>query len=214
MGWRLGWWRSAAGAFFVYTYLLSRESEASSYASLAALILSITVGVCVGFLPHNLHPAKIFMGDSGSMLLGLLFAAATIAVTGQLDPLGSQRQAFPAFLPILLPFLVLALPLLDMLMAVLRRVRKGKSPFHADRMHLHHRLVDLGHSHGRAVLIMYVWTGLVAFSGAALAVFSGRAVLIGLGIGVVVALAVTIGPSRGRRAAAAAAKLDTSRRLP
>ncbi|MDR3202647.1 MAG: undecaprenyl/decaprenyl-phosphate alpha-N-acetylglucosaminyl 1-phosphate transferase, partial [Bifidobacteriaceae bacterium] len=149
-------------AFFVYTYLLSVEAK-TTYASLASLVAAIMVGVCVGFLPHNFHPAKIFMGDAGSMFLGLMFAAATIAVTGQVDPAASPRQALPAFLPILLPFGVLALPLLDVLLAVGRRVREGKSPFHADRMHLHHRLVALGHSHRRAVLLMYLWTAVFAF---------------------------------------------------
>jgi UDP-GlcNAc:undecaprenyl-phosphate GlcNAc-1-phosphate transferase len=187
-----------AAAFFAYTYLLSVDTGASTYASLAAVVLAVTVGVCLGFLPYNWNPSSIFMGDSGSMLLGLLFAAATIAVTGQIDPVGAGRQAFPAFLPILLPVLVLALPLLDVGLAVFRRVRHGKSPFHADRMHLHHRLLRLGHSHRRAVLIMYLWTGVVAISGAALAVFTSRQVLVGFGVGVVVATVVTLGPLRGR----------------
>ncbi|MDR1427713.1 MAG: undecaprenyl/decaprenyl-phosphate alpha-N-acetylglucosaminyl 1-phosphate transferase [Bifidobacteriaceae bacterium] len=188
-----------AGAFFAYTYLLSVETGASSYASLAALILALIVGVCVGFLPYNWHPSSIFMGDSGSMFLGLLFAAATIAVTGQIDPLGAQRQAFPAFLPILLPVLVLALPLLDVVLAVFRRVRSGKSPFHADRMHLHHRLLRLGHSQRRAVLIMYLWTALVAVSGAALAVFTARRVAVGFAVGFVLVALFTLGVPRGRR---------------
>ncbi|MDR1293744.1 MAG: undecaprenyl/decaprenyl-phosphate alpha-N-acetylglucosaminyl 1-phosphate transferase [Bifidobacteriaceae bacterium] len=188
-----------AAAFFAYTYLLSVDTGASTYASLAAVVLAVTVGVCLGFLPYNWHPSSIFMGDSGSMLLGLLFAAATIAVTGQIDPAGAQRQAFPAFLPILLPVLVLALPLLDVGLAVVRRVRRGESPFHADRMHLHHRLLRLGHSHRRAVLIMYLWTAVVAVSGAALAVFTSRRVLVGFAVGVLVATALTLGPLRGRR---------------
>ena len=123
------------------------------------------------------------------MLLGMLFAGATIAVTGQIDPASSSltaRQAFPVFLPILLPVAVLALPLLDVLLAVFRRVREGQSPFKADRMHLHHRLLDLGHSHRRAVLIMYLWTAVVAFSCAALIVWSGNTVWIVPGSGIAV----------------------------
>jgi UDP-GlcNAc:undecaprenyl-phosphate GlcNAc-1-phosphate transferase len=190
-------------AFFVYSYLLSRESGAPSYATLSSLILAVMVGACLGFLPHNTHPAKIFMGDSGAMLLGLLFAAATIAVTGSVDPgvaQVSQRQAFGAFLPILLPFAVLALPLLDMLMAVTRRMHRGQSPFHADRMHLHHRLLRLGHTHRRAVAIMYVWTAVLAFSVAGLAVFRVRQVAIFLAVGLVVAFLLTALPGglRGR----------------
>jgi UDP-GlcNAc:undecaprenyl-phosphate GlcNAc-1-phosphate transferase len=189
-------------AFFVYSYLLSRQSGSHDYATLAALVLAVTVGACVGFLPYNLHPARIFMGDSGSMLLGLLFAAATISVTGQTDPGASavsERQAFAAVLPIVLPFAVLALPLLDMLLAVTRRVRAGQSPFKADRMHLHHRLLRLGHTQRRAVAIMYLWTAVLAFGAAGLAVFRAREVLAFVAIGLVGAFALTWAPHRLRR---------------
>jgi UDP-GlcNAc:undecaprenyl-phosphate GlcNAc-1-phosphate transferase len=187
------------GAFFVYSYLLSRETGGSTYASLAALILALTVGACVGFLPHNFNPARIFMGDSGSMLLGLLFAASTIAVTGQIDPGAAAvtgRQALGAFVPIVLPFAVLALPLLDMLLAVTRRMRAGRSPFKADRMHLHHRLLRLGHTQRRAVAIMYLWTAVLAFGTAALAVFQVRQVAAFLAVGVAAASALTLMPRR------------------
>jgi UDP-GlcNAc:undecaprenyl-phosphate GlcNAc-1-phosphate transferase len=186
-------------AFFGYSYLLSRQTGSSTYATLAALILAITVGACVGFLPYNLHPAKIFMGDSGSMLLGLLFAAATIAVTGQTDPGANhvtQSQALGAALPIILPFAVLALPLLDMLMAVARRVRAGQSPFKADRMHLHHRLLRLGHGQRRAVAIMYVWTAVLAFGATGLALFDVLEVAATVGVCSLAALALTIAPRR------------------
>ena len=183
-------------AYFVYSYLLTRELDSPNYASLASLLLAVTVGACLGFLPHNFHPAKIFMGDSGAMLLGLMFAAATISVTGQIDPGVTQAvtgaQALGAFLPILLPFAVLALPLLDMLLAVARRMRAGLSPFHADRMHLHHRLLRLGHTHRRAVLTLYIWTAVLAFGAAFLAVFPTSDVLVFLGIGLVVALGLTV----------------------
>ncbi|MDR1188907.1 MAG: undecaprenyl/decaprenyl-phosphate alpha-N-acetylglucosaminyl 1-phosphate transferase [Bifidobacteriaceae bacterium] len=189
-------------AFFLYSYLISRESGGPNYATLAALILALTVGACLGFLPYNLNPARIFMGDSGSMLLGLLFAAATINVTGQIDPGATtitQRQAFGAFLPMILPFAVLALPLLDMLMAVTRRMRAGQSPFRADRMHLHHRLLRLGHTQRRAVAIMYMWTAVLAFGTAGLAVFRARQVVTFVAVGVFVALAATMAPSLARR---------------
>ncbi|MCL2788107.1 MAG: undecaprenyl/decaprenyl-phosphate alpha-N-acetylglucosaminyl 1-phosphate transferase [Micrococcales bacterium] len=188
-----------AGAFFVYTYLLSVQSNARTYASLAALILAALVGVCVGFLPYNFHPASIFMGDSGAYLLGLLFAAATIAVTGQIDPWANPRQALPAFLPILLPVLTLALPLLDVTWSALRRLSKGLSPFHPDRMHLHHRLLSLGHTHRRAVLILYLWTALISFSGAALVQFSLNSVMVGMGAGAVIAAVLTVMPIGKRR---------------
>jgi len=186
-------------AFLLYSYLLTKDTS-SSYASLATLVLAVLVGSCVGFLPHNVYPAKIFMGDSGAMLLGFVFSAAAVVVTGQIDPESvSERASFPAFLPMLLPFAVLLLPLLDMALAMVRRVGAGKSPFHPDRMHLHHRLLGLGHSHRRAVVIMYVWTAVVAFGVAALVTFSTTVVAWALVVGVTLALLATLGPLRGRR---------------
>ncbi|ROS23171.1 MraY family glycosyltransferase [Cellulomonas sp. PhB150] len=186
-------------AFLLYSYLLTKNTS-SDYASLATLVLAVLVGACVGFLPHNVYPARIFMGDSGAMLLGFVFSAAAVVVTGQIDPESvSERASFPAFLPMLLPFAVLLLPLLDMALALVRRVGAGKSPFHPDRMHLHHRLLGLGHSHRRAVVIMYVWTAVVAFGVAALVLFSTTIVVWLLAAGVVLALLATLGPLRGRR---------------
>ena len=186
-------------AFFLYAYLLTVGTSRDDYSNLAALVVAVLVGVCVGFLPHNLYPARIFMGDSGSMLLGFVFAAAAIIVTGQIDPAAVvERVQFPAYVPILLPVAVLVLPLLDMGLAIVRRLLKGKSPFHPDRLHLHHRLLALGHSHRRAVAIMYVWTAVLAFGVAALAVLSTTTVLVATGVGVVVATVLTLGPLRGR----------------
>lgn len=154
----------ASGTFFVYTYILSNGIGESEYFNLASLITAALVGACVGFLPLNWHPAKLFMGDAGALLVGLLMAASAISVTGQVDPgaLASGRQLLPAFIPILLPFAVLIVPLLDFSLAVIRRLRAGKSPFSADRKHLHHRLLDMGHSHFHAVLIFYAWTAVVS----------------------------------------------------
>jgi len=186
-------------AFFVYAYLLTVGTSRDDYSNLATLVVAVLVGVCVGFLPHNLYPARIFMGDSGSMLLGFVFAAAAIVVTGQIDPAAVvERVQFPAYVPILLPVAVLLLPLLDMGLAIVRRLLKGKSPFHPDRLHLHHRLLALGHSHRRAVVIMYLWTAVLAFGFAALAVLSTTTVLVLTGVGVVVATVLTLGPLRGR----------------
>ncbi|WP_122820737.1 glycosyltransferase family 4 protein [Varibaculum vaginae] len=147
-----------AGAFFIYSYLLIRLTNAQSYASFAAMIGIVIVGVCLGFLTSNFYPAKIFMGDCGSMLLGFTTSCMFIVVTGQTDPASLGRSAFlPAAIPVLLPIAVMILPFLDMLMAVIRRVARGQSPFKADRQHLHHRLLKMGHSHRRAVLVMYLW---------------------------------------------------------
>jgi UDP-GlcNAc:undecaprenyl-phosphate GlcNAc-1-phosphate transferase len=149
----------ANGVFFLYSYLLVRDTSPTNYFNLASLIAAILVGACVGFLPLNWRPAKLFMGDAGALLVGLLMATSAIAITGQVDPTAVNRsQLFPAFIPIILPFAILIIPLLDFGLAVFRRVRAGKSPFSADRKHLHHRLLDMGHSHLHAVLIFYGWT--------------------------------------------------------
>lgn len=151
------------GVFLIYSYLLARETSPSNYFNLASLIAAIIVGACAGFLPFNWHRARLFMGDAGSMLVGLMMATGAIAVTGQIDPATLGRsELLPAFLPIILPFAILLLPLADFTLAVLRRLRAGKSPFTADRKHLHHRLLDMGHSHLQAVLILYAWTTVVS----------------------------------------------------
>ncbi len=157
----------ANGVFFLYSYLLVREASPSNYFNLASLIAVVVVGACAGFLPLNWHRAKLFMGDAGAMLLGLLMATSAIAVTGQFDPASvggshGRAQLLPAFIPIVLPIAILVVPLLDFGLAMLRRVRAGTSPFTADRKHLHHRLLDMGHSHLHAVLIFYAWTTVIS----------------------------------------------------
>jgi UDP-GlcNAc:undecaprenyl-phosphate/decaprenyl-phosphate GlcNAc-1-phosphate transferase len=143
-------------AFFIYSYVLAQQTSPTNYFSTAGLISALILGMVAGFLPHNFRPAKIFMGDSGSMLLGLLMATSAITVTGSIDPATVTRNDL---LPALIP---LALPLLDLLLAVVRRLRKGKSPFAPDREHLHHQLQDIGHSHRGAVLVFYHWTTMVS----------------------------------------------------
>lgn len=157
----------AGGVFFVYAFVLQTRAQ-TEYVNLATLVVVVLIGACIGFLPLNFHPAKLFMGDSGSMLVGLMLAASTISITGRIDSGYAQREDVfaayfaPAFIPLLLPLAVLAVPLLDFALAVIRRVAAGKSPFSADRKHLHHRLLDMGHSHLGAVLILYLWTLLAA----------------------------------------------------
>ncbi len=159
----------AAGAFFGYAYLLSVESGLDR-ATLATLVSVLLVGITAGFLPHNYTPARIFMGDTGSMLLGLLLAAGTITLSGQVDPSALTTGALlPTLLPIALPIAVMAIPLVDLLLAVIRRTRAGRNPFAPDKQHLHHRLLEMGHSQSRAVLLMYAWTGLVAGTAVAVA---------------------------------------------
>ncbi|GAA0320942.1 MraY family glycosyltransferase [Streptomyces turgidiscabies] len=162
----------ASAAFFLYAYRIwvSYGIEAAAPATLFAVIL---MGMCLGFLPHNMHPARIFMGDSGSMLIGLVLAAGAISITGQMDPdamnlfSGSERetvhQMVPVYIPLLMPLTIIAIPAADLVLAIVRRTWRGQSPFAADRGHLHHRLLEVGHSHSRAVLIMYFWSALIGF---------------------------------------------------
>ena len=150
-------------AFFAFAYLLAVD-YGFSRAGAPSLTTAVLIGVCIGFLPHNAHPAKIFMGDSGSMLLGLLLAAASITLTGQVDPNAiSAEKLGPTLLPLLLPLAVLAIPLADLVLAVLRRLKAGKSPFAPDKEHLHHRLMSAGNSQLKTAIIMYFWTATIAF---------------------------------------------------
>lgn len=204
----------ANGVFFVYSYLLVRDTSPTDYFNLASLITAVLVGACAGFLPLNWHPAKLFMGDAGALLVGMLMATSAISVTGQIDPAAIGRsELFPAFLPILLPFAILVLPLLDFSLAVFRRLRAGKSPFSADRLHLHHRLLDMGHSHLAAVLLFYAWTAVASIGCLLMFVLEPYwLAFIFMGVGIVVCAVLTIAPlSRRKRQeiAAQSAEADT-----
>jgi UDP-GlcNAc:undecaprenyl-phosphate GlcNAc-1-phosphate transferase len=207
----------ANGVFFVYTYLL-QSGGATEYFNLASLVTAVLIGACLGFLPLNFHPAKLFMGDAGALLVGLLMAVSAILVTGQIDPATmNNRQIFgrgdllPAFIPILLPFAILIVPLLDFVLAVLRRLRAGKSPFSADRLHLHHRLLDMGHSHLHAVLIFYSWTAVAAVGCLTFMFVPWYWGLSFLAVGLVVATTVTLAPlSKRKRLESAAQRAEPS----
>lgn len=150
-------------AFFAFAYLLA-VIYGFSRAGAPSLITAVTIGICLGFLPHNTNPARIFMGDSGSMFLGLLLASSAITLTGQVDPNAITAENLgPALLPLLLPFAVLAIPLIDLSLAIVRRVKAGKSPFSSDKEHLHHRIMRAGNTQIRAAAILYLWTATIAF---------------------------------------------------
>ncbi|GAA3016609.1 MraY family glycosyltransferase [Streptomyces lactacystinicus] len=194
----------AAMAFFLYSYRLWYGYTITDAAP-AVLFSVLLIGMCLGFLAHNMHPARIFMGDSGSMMLGLMLAVAAISITGRVDPdlisneTGSQTAAVhalvPIYIPLLLPLTVIALPLADLLLAVVRRTWAGQSPFAADKRHLHHRLLQVGHSHSRAVLIMYFWAALIAFGSVAFSVTNtGRTVVLTLAGLCLVGLVVLLTP--------------------
>jgi UDP-GlcNAc:undecaprenyl-phosphate GlcNAc-1-phosphate transferase len=160
-----------ATAFFVYAYHLAVIGR-TDIAAIPTLLAACLAGVCFGFLPHNFSPARVFMGDSGSMLIGLLLSAAATTATTSADPqtFGSPLGALPLALPLLIPLAVLAIPILDLGLAVVRRLRRGQSPFAADKEHLHHRMLEIGHTHRRAVLLLYFWSALLAFGGVALSI--------------------------------------------
>ncbi|MFL6136944.1 MAG: glycosyltransferase family 4 protein [Frankiaceae bacterium] len=163
----------AALAFFAYSYQLSAQ-RGLQVLSAPTLITALLAGCCLGFLPHNFNPARIFMGDSGSMLVGLLLGTSTITLTGSVDPLSIRNlDLVPALLPLILPFAVLAVPFVDLTLAVARRMRAGRSPFSPDTLHLHHRLLRIGHSHTRAVLIMYFWAALLGSAVVAASITGG-----------------------------------------
>ena len=152
-----------AGAFYLYSQRL-RELGFLSEPNIGSLVAIITVGICLGFLPHNFNPARIFMGDGGALLLGLLMAVSTSVVGGRADPVA---QAFPGqtyfFLaPLFIPLIILGVPIVDTAFAIVRRVSRRQGWATADKGHLHHRLMDLGHGQRRSVLILWAWTGLLS----------------------------------------------------
>ncbi|MBA2774932.1 MAG: undecaprenyl/decaprenyl-phosphate alpha-N-acetylglucosaminyl 1-phosphate transferase, partial [Nocardioidaceae bacterium] len=159
-----------AVAFFTYSVLLVFINDSIKGASTAAILTAALAGACFGFLPHNFFPARMFMGDSGALLIGFMLACSAISLTGQYPTsritegaFGASASLLPAMLPLILPFAVLVVPFVDMLLAIVRRTRAGRSPFAPDMGHLHHRLLEIGHSQRRAVLVMYLWASLVAF---------------------------------------------------
>jgi UDP-GlcNAc:undecaprenyl-phosphate GlcNAc-1-phosphate transferase len=200
----------ANGVFFAYSYMLVRDLGQSSFFNLASFIAAVLIGACAGFLPLNWSPARLFMGDAGALMLGLLMACSAIAVTSSITPAMindndefGRSQLLGAFIPILLPVVIVLLPLLDFGLAVIRRMSKGKSPFSPDRKHLHHRMLDMGHSDRDAVLIFYSWTAVVSL--AVLLMYIGTSegwpgdYLIGVAFGVLgmaACLVVTLMPSR------------------
>lgn len=181
--------------FFLYVLVLSLGEGMSQYFGLATMVTLLLAGALLGFFPLNWNPAKLFLGDSGALLVGLLMSVSAISVTGQINPgVIGPTQLLPAFLPLILPFAVLIVPLVDFSLAVARRLRRGGSPFDADRSHLHHRLLDMGHSHRQAVLILYSWTAVLAF-GTLMFLFVEWYLAVGIiGMGLVGATLVTFAP--------------------
>lgn len=187
-----------AGAFFAYAYLLSYERELVR-ATTSSLLTVALVGACLGFLPHNIHRARMFMGDSGSMLLGFLLATSMISLSGQLDPSRlnpSGTALISSYLPVLLPFAAMALPVIDLVTAYVRRTLAGRLWFQADKQHLHHRMLELGHSHRAAVGLLWLWSAVIAFGVVLLGITDQWWASVVLVVGLLVAGWLTFRPVR------------------
>jgi UDP-GlcNAc:undecaprenyl-phosphate/decaprenyl-phosphate GlcNAc-1-phosphate transferase len=181
----------AAIAFFAY---IAWSPQGDVEDSAAALLAVIAAGAAIGFLPWNFYPAKIFMGDSGALLLGLVLAVATIsgAVRNLNGPPDETSGALAAIvIPITLPLLVLSIALLDVVLAIIRRMRRGIGIGHADKEHIHHRLMDIGHTHRQAVLLMYLWSALISGSALVVAFIDGT-LLVGAIVGAAVIVAAVL----------------------
>lgn len=150
----------AAGSFLLYSLrlvdlgMINADNPGLVWAAIA-------FGVSVGFLPYNFHPARVFMGDGGALLLGLLMAVSTISVGGRL-PEKFSGQAFFFYAPLFIPLVILGVPIADTVFAVVRRAMRRRKVWMPDKEHLHHRLMRLGHGHRRSVLILWLWTGLLS----------------------------------------------------
>ena len=152
-------------AFFIYSLRLGDPTiRLLPSPSIGPLVAIITVGICVGFLPHNFNPARIFMGDGGALLLGLLMAVSTSVVGGRVDPnlQGYAGQTYFFLAPLFIPLFILGVPILDTLFAIIRRATRRQGVATADKRHLHHRLMEMGHGQRRSVVILWAWTALLS----------------------------------------------------
>jgi UDP-GlcNAc:undecaprenyl-phosphate GlcNAc-1-phosphate transferase len=186
-----------AVAFFLFSNRLA-DVNGETLAITAALLCAALGGACAGFLPHNFFPARLFMGDSGSMLIGYVLAASALTLTGQFAMVDMTRGAgeseaslLPTLMPVILPLAILIVPFADLVLAVVRRTRAGRSPFAADKQHLHHRLLEIGHSQRRAVLIMWLWAALIAFGGVLASLYAGGVTTVVLLVWFLVTVALT-----------------------
>jgi UDP-GlcNAc:undecaprenyl-phosphate GlcNAc-1-phosphate transferase len=184
-------------AFFLFCYQLANLNKIS-LATTGALLSAALAGVCAGFLIHNFHPARMFMGDSGSMLIGVVLSGTAITVTTQFAASdltrgadGARASLLPMLLPLALPIMILIVPLADLVLAVVRRTRAGRSPMAPDKQHLHHRLLEIGHSHRRAVAIMWLWAALIAFGTVVASLYAGPRMWSAIGAMLVVTLVLT-----------------------
>jgi UDP-GlcNAc:undecaprenyl-phosphate GlcNAc-1-phosphate transferase len=203
----------AGAAMFLYADRLFKAGLLEG-SNMAPLIAVITVGICAGFLPHNFNPARIFMGDAGSMFLGLLMATMTITVGGRTaDPFSGQTYFY--FAPLAIPVVILGVPIFDTAFSFLRRVIRRQSFTKADHDHLHHRLMRLGHGPRRAVVILWLWTALLS-AVVLLPTFTNRGnslvplAVVGLGLMLFIYFHPGVRGARDRAADAAAGEADAA----
>lgn len=213
----------AGTAILLYSLSVLHDQGGAVSAYPPAIICAILVGICAGFLPHNFEPARIFMGDSGAMLIGLLLAAASISASGKINmSLYGAADLVALISPIIVVLAAIALPVLDLVWAVIRRTAKGQSPFTADAGHIHHRLLRLGHTHRRTVLVLYMWVSAVAFGAVSFSIVPARFAAMFTLASLLLAFLVTlvplwqgkIGPERPGRAGRAAGGASISRKAP
>lgn len=187
----------AGGAILIFSLTVLHDQGGAVAAYPPAIIAAGLVGICAGFLPHNFEPSRIFMGDSGSMLIGLLLAAASTSASGKIN---MSLYGTVDVIALMSPFIVVAaavfIPVLDLVWAVVRRLSQGRSPFSADKAHIHHRLLLLGHTHRRTVLVLYLWVSAVAFGAVSFSIFPPIAAIVFTVVLFLAAFVVTLIPLR------------------
>lgn len=187
----------AAGAILVYSMVMLHDQGGTVSAYPPAMVSACLFGACLGFLPHNFEPARIFMGDSGAMMIGLMLAGASVSASGRIAPsMYGTADIIALMSPIVVVIAAISVPMLDLLLAIVRRVGQGKSPFSPDKMHLHHRLLSMGHSHRRVVLVLYLWVSVIAYAAVATTVFPVGFVAFTSGLLLIFAVVFTIRRSR------------------
>ena len=185
----------SAFAVFIFSARQLALSGDATAASQPPLIAAALVGACIGFLPHNFSPARIFMGDSGAMFIGLAMAGATISAGGKLDPSTfGPRSTIALLAPLIVALAVVFIPVLDFLLAVIRRTKEGRHPFSADKQHLHHRMLAIGHTHRQAVLIFYYWAFVLAGGAVSLVFVSWEVAIVPFVIALLVGLTFSLWP--------------------
>jgi len=191
----------SAFAIFIFSARQLSLSGDTSAASQPPLMAAALLGACLGFLPHNFSPARIFMGDSGAMFIGLAMAGTTISASGKLDTSTfGPRSTIALLAPLIVALAVVFIPVLDFLLAVIRRTKEGRHPFSADKQHLHHRMLAIGHTHRQAVLIFYYWAFALAGGAVSLVFVSWEVAIVPFSVLVAIGFAFSVWPRiRARR---------------